>query len=217
MNDQYYSQFGQDKFIIEKIFKGMSDGFFLDIGAGDGVHISNTYKLEKEYNWDGICVECNSISYEQLNKNRNCRKYNKPITRNGGLVEFKELDNFGYHTSLFSSIYEVPDEYKSNAKCKQLQSVTIDQCLDEVNAPNMIHYLSLDIEGGEFEILESFFENHNKKNNWTREIMSISVEHNFNETKREKIKNLLEENLYTRVASLDVDDIYVHKIFEINI
>lgn len=215
--EQYYSQFGQDKFIIENIFKKMTDGFFVDIGAGDGVHISNTYALEKQYNWTGVCVECNSISYDNLIKNRSCKFYNKPITEKGGVVEFNQIDNFGYHTTLFSSIYEVPVEFKSNAKKIKLQSATIDDFLDEINAPNMIHYLSLDIEGGEYEILESFFANHNLKNNWTREIISLSVEHNFDEIKRNKIKNLLESNLYTRAACLDVDDIYIHKLFEINI
>lgn len=215
--EQYYSQFGQDKFIIENIFKKMTDGFYVDIGAGDGVHISNTYALEKYYNWHGVCVECNSISYENLVQNRNCIFYKKPITGKGGLVEFNQIDNFGYHTSLFSSIYDVSDEFKSNVKKIKLQSTTIDNFLDEINAPNMIHYLSLDIEGGEYEILESFFENHNKKNTWTREIISLSVEHNFDDVKRNKIKNLLENNLYTRIASIDIDDIYVHKIFEINI
>jgi hypothetical protein len=34
--EQYYSQFGQDKFIIENVFKKMTDGFFVDIGAAFG-------------------------------------------------------------------------------------------------------------------------------------------------------------------------------------
>ena len=61
--NKYYSQFGQDKFIIENIFKMKKNGFFIEAGAGDGINISNTYVLEKQYNWNGLCVEPNLELY----------------------------------------------------------------------------------------------------------------------------------------------------------
>lgn len=54
---EYYSQFGQDKFLDQKIFKGKNSGFFLEIGADDGVRYSNTYFFEKFRGWQGICIE----------------------------------------------------------------------------------------------------------------------------------------------------------------
>lgn len=44
---------------------GLRGGFFLDIGAHDGIELSNTYVLEKKYNWSGICVEANPYSFKQ--------------------------------------------------------------------------------------------------------------------------------------------------------
>ena len=39
----YYSQYGQDAFLEEFIFKGkLKDGFFVEAGAADGVLDSNT-------------------------------------------------------------------------------------------------------------------------------------------------------------------------------
>jgi len=57
-NQKYYSQLGQDKWVLEKLdYK--ENGFFIEIGAYDGITLSNTYSLEKDFGWDGICVECN--------------------------------------------------------------------------------------------------------------------------------------------------------------
>ncbi|HZS46365.1 MAG TPA: hypothetical protein VFC63_14920, partial [Blastocatellia bacterium] len=39
----YFSQAGQDKFLNEVVFKGERGGTFVDIGAGDGIMLSNTY------------------------------------------------------------------------------------------------------------------------------------------------------------------------------
>ena len=53
---QFYSQVGQDKWVCE-YFNYKKGGFFLDIGAADGITINNTYYLEKELEWKGICIE----------------------------------------------------------------------------------------------------------------------------------------------------------------
>ena len=50
------SQIFQDLFVINELdFK--ENGFFVEIGAADGKYLSNTYLLEKEFNWDGLVVE----------------------------------------------------------------------------------------------------------------------------------------------------------------
>jgi hypothetical protein len=50
---QKYSQYGQDTFVYENFFKNKNDGFFVDIGAYDGVSLSNTLSLE-ELGWSGL-------------------------------------------------------------------------------------------------------------------------------------------------------------------
>jgi hypothetical protein len=53
---QSYSQIGQDLEVLRK-YKNKYNGYFVDIGASDGIIYSNTYLLEKRYGWKGICVE----------------------------------------------------------------------------------------------------------------------------------------------------------------
>lgn len=210
---KYNSQYGQDKFIIEKVFRHMKDGYFLEIGAGDGEHISNTKVLEDEYRWKGICVECNHFAFEKLKQNRRCNLSNTPITHDGRMILFNAIEIYGYHNNLFSSINNVPKEYENHVVKTELQSETLTSCLRRMCSPHLIHYLSLDVEGFEYEILKQFFDNKNSISGWTWEICSISIEHNFDVVKRENIKKLMEENLYTRVLECDVDDIYVHNLF----
>lgn len=66
LKSQFYSQAGQDKYLIENIYKNKEKGFFIDIGAHDGITYSNTYYLEKELGWSGICIEPNPKIYKQL-------------------------------------------------------------------------------------------------------------------------------------------------------
>ena len=49
-----FSENGCDFWALEKSY--YRSGFFVDIGASDGVTASNTYLLEKFYKWQGICV-----------------------------------------------------------------------------------------------------------------------------------------------------------------
>lgn len=50
---KYYSQAGQDEYVLNRF--GPS-GFFVDIGAHDGIESSNTFCLELA-GWKGICIE----------------------------------------------------------------------------------------------------------------------------------------------------------------
>jgi hypothetical protein len=44
----FYSQMGQDKWVSEAVFPSVKNGFFLDVGSGDGTLISNTKALEQK-------------------------------------------------------------------------------------------------------------------------------------------------------------------------
>ena len=47
------------------------------MGACDGVEISNTFVLEKFFDWNGILVEPSKSYHNDLKKNRNCYPCNK--------------------------------------------------------------------------------------------------------------------------------------------
>lgn len=62
-----HAQNNEDIF-IRRYFERDS-GFYVDVGAHDGVQFSNTFELEK-LGWRGICIEPNPDSFAKLQRNR---------------------------------------------------------------------------------------------------------------------------------------------------
>lgn len=55
INHLYKAQFGEDR-VLWQVFKGRTNGFFVEVGAFDGVTLSNTYFLE-QMGWNGLLIE----------------------------------------------------------------------------------------------------------------------------------------------------------------
>ena len=64
-----YSQCGEDG-IIEKVFDVLQvkEGYAVELGAWDGVHLSNTYNLIKQ-NWGATLIEGSPKKFKKLKKN----------------------------------------------------------------------------------------------------------------------------------------------------
>ncbi|MFZ4673615.1 MAG: hypothetical protein ACOYL1_04660 [Chlamydiia bacterium] len=56
----FYSQVSQDKFVYSILYGllGKQDkGYYLEIGAGEPIHINNSYFFEKNLHWDGVSID----------------------------------------------------------------------------------------------------------------------------------------------------------------
>lgn len=210
MND-YKSQYGQDKWIIEDVFKGLRGGYFIDLAAGDGEFISNTYVLEKEYDWSGICIEPNTISFEKLQKTRSCICDDNVIMEDGFEVDFIEYDMVTTYEHLLST---VAGTSQSNAPVKQMtrkNAVSLNTLLNKYEAPDVIHYISLDIEGSEIYVLQDFLPLN------TRKVLSWSIEVNPGEPHETDILNWMKQYDYVLMKNeglngrLGHDYLFVHK------
>jgi FkbM family methyltransferase len=162
----FYSQIGQDEYYIKNICKFRCNGFFLDIGAYDGIIGSNTYYLEKNLNWDGILIECNPLSAKKCKENRKSYICNKAIyEKTGDKIEFiipkgKEIIGGKEQLSGIKNFIK-----KESAECFKesyeeneiilVDTININDLLQEKNI-NVINYMSLDVEGYEYEILKMF-------------------------------------------------------------
>ncbi len=170
---QKISQLGQDEFVINRL-NGLKNGYFVDIGASDGVSLSNTYKLEKEYGWTGLCVEPNPEYYEQLLKNRECLKDNSVLfSKKGVEVDFCLAGACGGIKDLFMDHDGERDPRRQSAEVIKLRTETLDNLLKRYDVPRHINYISIDTEGSELEILQTLdFTTYN--------IDILTVEHNQN-------------------------------------
>lgn len=68
---------GQSSAILN-FLKNKKNGFFIECGALDGEHLSNTLLMERSYNWGGILIEADQKSFGQLLSRRR-KSYALPV------------------------------------------------------------------------------------------------------------------------------------------
>jgi FkbM family methyltransferase len=171
-----------EKKLLE-IFENKKNGFFVDIGAHDGISINNT-KLLEDLGWDGICIEPHPKVFQRLLLNRNCKKVNCAVWDKDTKVKFLALTG---PTEMLSGIYESYDPKHYQRIQFELQRdggtseiIEIDALKFESIVTNeKIDFMSIDTEGSELQILERI--DYNKY-----DIELICVENNFFESKFEE-------------------------------
>jgi len=155
---KFYGQHREDR-ILANFFK-KNTGFYVDVGAASGIKLSNTYHFEL-LGWDGICVEPYQPFFKQLRRNRNAIVvFGAAYDQTGKVVLYG-------HEKGFISTTEIDDAVKMRRKTRRgcgtdkseyngrvVPSFRIADILDEHNAPNNIDLFSLDVEGGEFKVLD---------------------------------------------------------------
>ena len=180
------SQLGQDLWVLEKSFY-KRNGYFVEFGATDGVVLSNTYLLEKEFGWEGLCAEPNPRFYKELQRNRGCKVSTTCIgSKTGEKVEFIFADAYGgmARDAECDQHGSKREAFRDAGDTSVLTTVSLDDFLTANNAPRIIDYISIDTEGSEFSILENF-----PFDRW--DVRLLTIEHNF-APQRIKIRNLLE-------------------------
>ena len=184
------SQLGQDLWVLEKL-NWKQGGFFVEFGATDGVLLSNTWLLEKSFQWEGICAEPNPMFFEKLQKNRNCHLSPACVhSISGEKMQFVLADVYGGLVAHARDDDHLTKRaaYEANGEVMQVETISLMDLLDQYNAPRKIDYLSIDTEGSEFTILEGI--------DWVRyQFRCITVEHNF-AAQRQQIFSLLMANGY---------------------
>jgi FkbM family methyltransferase len=125
-------------------------GFFIELGANDGIKQSNTAYFEKELNWSGILIEPSKIGYEKCILNRPksiCLNY--ACVSNDFTEEFVKGD-FKDNATM-SSINGMRLNNKNDLV--QVKALSLENILNQYKL-DQIDFLSLDVEGYELEVLK---------------------------------------------------------------
>lgn len=148
---RFYSQAGQDRWVAEQVFNYKPRGFFLEIGAFDGMFLSNTFWLEKNLGWSGVCIEADPGTFGILRRNRKCACLNACVGASGGEVQFT-VGQGPYSAKLSKSCAKD----NSSTELMTFRCVSLGDILRKTKAPFTIDYLSLDVEGMEDEVMATF-------------------------------------------------------------
>jgi len=163
----YYSQCQEDIFLNETIFKNKQNGIYIELGALDGILYSNTKFFEDSLNWKGILIEPHPEKFKLLLTNRpNNFLFNSLVSCHKEPLEFRYfLDCHaavsGVENTLskhhFDVYFESDNEWhKSLPQNKiSIKPITLTEIVKQTQLPH-IDLLSLDVEGHEFEVLQSW-------------------------------------------------------------
>jgi FkbM family methyltransferase len=155
-------------------YVNFNNGYFVELGANDGMSYSNSYYFEKYRGWKGILIEPIPHNYLKCLKNRS--KSTKVFCNACVSFDYKEkfveivysnmmsvslgletdINNSDNHALIGKSFLEKDeDNFNFGAVANQLNNI-----LSKANAPKQIDFLSLDVEGAEIEVLKGI--NHNE-------------------------------------------------------
>ena len=168
-------KFHGNKLLDKKMLKFLNykNGFYIEMGAHDGIINSNTYYYEKNLNWSGILIEPSNF-FDELKNNRSSRNiFYKTICVPFNLnkkVSFENLGPYSRVPELVSVEYYnwhkkknsvVEHNYDKNDFLPPKIS-NLNDLLIKSKAPKLIDFFSLDVEGSELNVLKGI--NFNKYN-----------------------------------------------------
>jgi FkbM family methyltransferase len=160
---------GLDKKLIAAI-QPHKGGFFVELGANDGLRQSNTYKLQRSFGWTGLLIEPSPRQFVECIKNRSfgvtpaikCAAC-VPFGYRDKFVEMEEADLMAVAKGLWlandmvMAHAELGQQFLADVRLRHQYGAlarTLTSLLDEVNAPVDFDLLSLDVEGNEISVLQ---------------------------------------------------------------
>ena len=163
MSPRYYGLNEMDK-VLERYLP--PNGFFVELGANDGIRQSNTLHLERYHGWVGVLIEPEIKNFEKCEKNRKAKVVNAACVsftydkKTVPLIysDLMTIASSGLETDILKpaehaqlgiSVQKDVSTYEFNAPALTLNSI-----LKQHSTKNSIDFLSLDVEGAEIEVLK---------------------------------------------------------------
>ena len=145
-----YSQNKEEEIILNhfKNFKGT----FLDLGAYDGIDLSNTRALT-ELGWSGVCIEPNPVIFERLCDN--LKAFNKVIEYKFALGTENKTVMMQMNDSYYSTVKQSEvDRWRGSFKFESAEVQMLDfKSFLEFSKYKTFDFISIDCEGLDYEIL----------------------------------------------------------------
>lgn len=157
----FHAQHGEDIFLWN-YFGRKTDGYFIEIGAHDGVSLSNTYAFE-HIGWRGLLIEANPDVADLCRQNRpDSHVVHAAVGApgRGNSIIFHSVS--GSQGAEMLSFVNPSDA--DLARCardgKSIQEIevpfrTVDSILMEMGV-RAIDFVTIDVEGGELDVLKGF-------------------------------------------------------------
>lgn len=183
------SQFGQDLFVLRNVFApsilANKTGFYVDSGANDPMHLSNTLFFDVCLGWKGLCIEPNPQYHADISKHRSCTLIVECIANTKGVRFF----NMNGATGGVA-------ETGTTVMCSPLQ----DMLKEHANGISHVDFWSLDVEGFEMSVLSTI--------PWEHLSFEAIMIEDFWLSNR-VLDHFMTVNKYVKVAQLPIDSLWL--------
>jgi len=155
VNRTWFSQAGQDE-VVWGLLREKRQGYFVDLAANDATLLSNTYALERDHGWTGLCVEPNPEYWYNLSTIRpTCSIVGAVV---GSPESRMQPVKFRYEAGDHGGIADRGFDNGPRWQRTSLPAYTVPlvEIFRRFNVPRVIDYMSLDVEGAESFILMNF-------------------------------------------------------------
>ena len=200
----YWGQAGEDHHVHNTYFPTLRNGTFLEMGALDGIAYSNTKFFEDTMGWSGVLIEPIPSSFAKLRVNRrNCALFQCAVSTKDGSLDMYD------HGAVSSVKKNTTTEFYNgwhkdkNIGIVQVPSRRLDSILHEAGVKS-IDFWSLDVEGSEFEALESM--------DWSIPVKLICIETQVGD-KKELCHTILLRNGFSYVETFKHNEIWINSHF----
>jgi FkbM family methyltransferase len=157
----YRAQHGEDRILFE-YFGRKRSGYYVEVGAFNGVDLSNTYFFE-QVGWDGILVEPHPELAARCRRDRpRAAVFACAVVPPGAPASVAIEVSDG--AELYSSIKMGHEQHRHvrretgglSIRRVEVEARTLDAVLEEAGAPEGIDFVTIDVEGHEQGVLEGF-------------------------------------------------------------
>ena len=203
MRVRSYSQLNEDVELLRSYFWNKRGGNYLEIGAYNGVWMSNTLLFEETYGWTGLLVEANPRLFDEcVRHRRKATRVKAAVCRGGGPVLFGRARGQAPGSGrVFAPQSPAGLIGMTRATCVPFEDVTAAAGIERYDLA------SIDVEGSEFDILQSF--------DWRHVHVDVFIVE-WNKVKGDVLADLLEDRGYTRDETWrgsDVNQVWLHANF----
>ena len=204
----FFSQQGEDLFVfLNYINKKCDDGVFIEMGACDGVRYSNTLFFQQQFGFTGVLIEPVKEMYDMLIQNRkNCKCYNTVISNDNeskSIIISRNGPVSGIKSNMNDSFLK---RWHQNSIERMVESRKLSDILNE-NEITYVDFFSLDVEGGELDVLKSI--------DWDKVsfyIVCIELD-DHNPTKNNACREILLNNGFKRDSKMCINEFWVNPTY----
>lgn len=214
MLNVFYAQFNTDKIIYEEYFPKDYIGNCIEVGAVDGVESSNTYFFERK-GWNCMCIEPQpgpgyfqslqqtrklALNYAISSKESDDMEFTVVYAKadwTGGFRAWNGMSGLDVDERLIKQHEDAGFELKRE-KIK-VKTKRLDWCIENHFNVDPIDFISIDVEGSELDVLQSFDVNkYNTK--------LLVIENNFNDP---DVENYLKSLGWKKDRRVEINDFFV--------